>query len=81
MDLELTDQQQMLRDATREFAVKRLLPQAQEAEEQEHNAPELLRELASMGYCGIGTPEKYGGSNLDAVSYARKITEKSYGDA
>ncbi len=81
MDLELTDQQQMLRDATREFAVKRLLPQAQEAEEQEHNAPELLQELASMGYCGIGTPEKYGGSALDAVSYALMITELSYGDA
>ncbi len=81
MDLKLTDQQQMLRDATREFAVKRLLPQAQEAEEQEHNAPELLQELASMGYCGIGTPEKYGGSALDAVSYALMITELSYGDA
>ena len=81
MDLKLTEQQQMLRDATREFAVKRLLPQAQEAEEQEHNAPELLRELASMGYCGIGTPEQYGGSALDAVAYALMVTELSYGDA
>jgi len=81
MDLKLDDQQQMLRDATREFAVKRLLPQAAEAEENEQNAPELLRELASMGYCGIGTPEKYGGSGLDAVSYALMISELSYGDA
>jgi alkylation response protein AidB-like acyl-CoA dehydrogenase len=34
-----------------------------------------------MGYCGIGTPEQYGGSGLDAVSYALMISELSYGDA
>jgi alkylation response protein AidB-like acyl-CoA dehydrogenase len=81
MDLKLNDQQQMLRDATREFAEKRLLPQAAEAEHNERNDPALLEELAGMGYCGIGTPEKYGGSALDAVSYALMITELSYGDA
>ncbi len=81
MDLKLNDQQQMLRDATREFAEKRLLPQAAEAEHNERNDPALLEELAGMGYCGIGTPEKYGGSALDAISYALMVTELSYGDA
>ncbi|MEZ4387074.1 MAG: acyl-CoA dehydrogenase family protein [Candidatus Krumholzibacteriia bacterium] len=81
MDLKLTEQQQMLRDATREFAVQRLIPQAEQAEHAGANAPELLAELAAMGYCGIGTPEQYGGSGLDAVSYALMISELSYGDA
>lgn len=81
MDLKLNEQQQMLRDATRQFAEQRLLPQAEEAELNNGNAPELLAELGSMGYCGIGTPEQYGGSGLDAVSYALMISELSYGDA
>ena len=58
MDLKLNEQQQMLRDATREFAEKKLLPQSEEAEINEGNDPALLKELAAMGYCGIGTPEQ-----------------------
>jgi butyryl-CoA dehydrogenase len=81
MDLKLNEQQQMLRDATREFAETKLLPQAEEAEINEGNDPALLKELAAMGYCGIGTPEQYGGAGLDAVSYALMISELSYGDA
>jgi butyryl-CoA dehydrogenase len=81
MDLQLNDQQQMLRDATRQFAEQRLIPQAEAAEHAGMIDPELLRELAGMGYCGIGTPEQYGGSGLDAVSYALMISELSYGDA
>jgi alkylation response protein AidB-like acyl-CoA dehydrogenase len=81
MDLKLNDQQQMLRDATREFAEKKLLPNAETFEHAEEIPAEVLQELAAMGYCGIGTPEKYGGSDLDAVSYALMISELSYGDA
>ena len=81
MDLELTEQQTMLRDATRQFAEQKLLPQAEEAERDCGTAPAMLQELASMGYCGIGTPEQYGGSALDAISYALMISELSYADA
>ncbi|HOX24151.1 MAG TPA: acyl-CoA dehydrogenase family protein [Candidatus Krumholzibacteria bacterium] len=81
MDLKLTEQQQMLRDATRRFTEQRLIPHAEAAEHRGSIAPELLAELAAMGYCGIGTPEQYGGAGLDAVSYALMISELSYGDA
>ena len=81
MDLKLNEQQQMLRDATRQFAEQRLIPQAEEAERNDAIPEAVLKELAEMGYCGIGTPEQYGGSNLDAVSYALMIAELSYGDA
>jgi butyryl-CoA dehydrogenase len=81
MDLKLNEQQQMLRDMTREFAQKKLLPNAEEHERAEEIPAALLTELAGMGFCGIGTPEQYGGSALDAVSYALMISELSYGDA
>jgi len=81
MDLKLNEQQQMLRDATRQFAEQRLIPQAEEAERNDAIPEAVLKELAEMGYCGIGTPEQYGGSNLDAVSYALMVAELSYGDA
>ncbi len=81
MDFKLNEQQQMLRDATRQFSEQRLIPHAEEAERNDAIPETLLKELAEMGYCGIGTPEQYGGSNLDAVSYALMIAELSYGDA
>jgi butyryl-CoA dehydrogenase len=81
MDLKLNDQQQMLRDATRQFAEQKLIGQSEAADHAAEMSPALLRELAAMGYCGIGTPERYGGTELDAVSYALMISELSYGDA
>ncbi len=81
MDLKLNETQQMLRDATRDFAEKKLIPNSEAHEHAEEVPAALLQELAAMGYCGIGTPEQYGGSGLDAVSYALMISELSYGDA
>jgi butyryl-CoA dehydrogenase len=81
MDFQLTADQQMMRDATRTFAEKRLDPLAEEAEHRGATHPEILRELAEMGFCGIGTPAEYGGAALDAVTYALIIAELSWADA
>ncbi len=81
MDFRLTDDQQMMRDATRTFAEKRLDPLAEDAEHRGATHPEILKELGEMGFCGIGTPAEYGGAALDAVTYALIISELSCADA
>jgi len=81
MDFKLTETQQMMRDATRDFAAKRLDPLAEEADHKAELPDGILQEIAGMGYCGIGTPEKYGGAGLDAITYALVIEELSWADA
>src|SRR2546423_15063167 len=70
----------MVRDTMRTFAQKRLAPFAA-AWDREHIFPrEALRELASLGACGVVIPEAYGGAGLDYVSLAVTLEEIAAGD-
>ncbi len=81
MNLSLSEEQTMLRDSTREFARERLAPLAAEAEEQGFSHPEVLTELAELGYFGICTPEEYGGAGFDTLCLVLAIEEISKVDA
>ncbi len=76
MDLELTEEERMLRDAARAYAQEKLQPRAIEAFETEHTDPEIFREMGGMGLLGVTIPEEYGGLGAGYVSYglvAREI--------
>jgi alkylation response protein AidB-like acyl-CoA dehydrogenase len=75
VDFELNEDQQMMRDAAREFAEKRLLPNAARYDEEERLPDELFAELAELGYMGMLIPEEYGGMGLDPISYACIVEE------
>ncbi len=75
MDFELNEDQEMMRDAAREFAEKRIFPNAAKYDEDARLPDELFAELAELGYTGIVAPEKYGGMELDLISYACIIEE------
>ena len=77
MDFNLTEEQTMLRDSMRDFAKERLAPLAEEADQQGFTHPEILKELAELGYCGICTPPEYGGAGFDSICYALAIEEVS----
>ncbi len=77
MNFELNEDQQMMKDAAREFAEKRLFPNAAKYDEEERLPGELFAELAELGYLGMLVPEKYGGMELDPISYACIIEEFS----
>ena len=77
MDFELTDEQQLIRDAVREFAETEVTPIAAELD-RDHRFPyELLPKLAEMNLMGMPYPEKEGGAGADYVSYAIAIEELS----
>jgi len=81
MDFNLTEEQTMLRDSIRDFARERLAPLAEEADQQGFTHPEILKELAELGYCGIITPPEYGGAGFDTLCYALAMEEVSKVDA
>jgi butyryl-CoA dehydrogenase len=81
MSIDLTEDQQMIKELAAKFATEQLKPRAAEFEEKEEVPPEILRELGSLGFMGMMVPEELGGSGLDAVSYAVAVEEIAKADA
>ena len=59
---QLTEDEQMLKDAAAEFADSVIQPKVQEMDEQAKLDPELVELFFEMGFMGIEIPEKYQGS-------------------
>jgi len=75
MDLELTEEQRLLRETAREFATKEVLPKAA-AIDRDHRYPkELVAKMGELGFLGIAVPEQYGGAGMDCVSYVLVLEE------
>lgn len=77
MDFNLTEDHDMMRDFGRDFAQKRLAPIAEEMDANGDIPEEILKEAAELGFFGLLAPEKYGGQELDTLSYALIIEELS----
>jgi len=76
----LTQEQEMIRDAMRDFACERLAPFAAEWDRHSTFPRAALQELAGLGACGMVVPERWGGAGLDYVSLALALEEISAGD-
>src|SRR5210317_577492 len=81
MDFSLTEDQQMIRDAAREFAQNEIAPVAAEFDRSGEFPVGTIKAAAELGFMGIEIPEEYGGSGLDPVSYALVMAEISAADA
>ena len=76
----LSPDQEMIRDAVRDFAQEQLWPHAARWD-REHVFPhEAHRGLAALGAYGICVPENYGGAGLDYVTLALVLEEIAAGD-
>lgn len=73
---QLSEEERMLRDAAKNYAVEKLQPRVISAFANEETDPEIFREMGDMGLLGITIPEEYGGLGASYVSYglvAREI--------
>jgi len=77
MDFELSTQKSQFRDLIREFARRSIAPVAREWELTDRYPAEIIDEMKAMGLFGILVPEEYGGTAIDAVSYAIVFEEIS----
>ncbi len=81
MDVELTQEQILLRDTCREFADRELKPHAKRWD-REHKFPaEAVKKAFELGLAGVAVPGEWGGAGMDNVAYALAIEEISRGDA
>jgi len=77
VNLELTEEQQLLQKSVREFAEAEVQPLAKENDETGKFPRELIQKAAELGLTGVAIPEAEGGSGMDHISYAIVVEEIS----
>ncbi|MQA54170.1 acyl-CoA dehydrogenase family protein [Pseudomonas piscis] len=79
-DIELTEEQVMIRDMARDFARGEIAPHAQAWEKAGWIDDALVHKMGELGLLGMVVPEQWGGSYLDYVAYALAVEEIAAGD-
>ncbi|AXL70889.1 acyl-CoA dehydrogenase [Pseudomonas aeruginosa] len=79
-DLELSEEQRMIRDMARDFARREIAPKAQSWEKAGWIDDTLVTQMGELGLLGMVVPEEWGGSYIDYVAYALAVEEISAGD-
>ncbi|MDZ7261865.1 MAG: acyl-CoA dehydrogenase [candidate division KSB1 bacterium] len=73
--MEFTEEQKMIRQLVREFALKELEPVASHIDETGEFPWENIKKMAELGLLGIPYPEKYGGAGMDTLCYSIAVEE------
>src|SRR6476619_804733 len=75
MNFELSDEQRLLRDTVREFALQEVKPVAEELDRTKAFPYEIVEKLGGLGLMGIPFPQEYGGGGADTLSYVLAVEE------
>ncbi|MFX1456765.1 MAG: acyl-CoA dehydrogenase family protein [Promethearchaeota archaeon] len=83
MEFSLTEDQNMLRKITREFAEEYLVPVARESDEKQELDETAFQKMKEMNYFGICIPEEYSGAGLhnDTIGHCIVVEEIGRADA
>ena len=81
MNFQLTEEQEMLRSAAREFADGEIAPLAEAIDRTETIPDDLRRKLRENSFFSLLIPREYGGIEVDAVSYVCIMEELSRASA
>ena len=81
MQIELTEEQALLRDTCRDFAARELQPNARRWDREHRFPAEAVKKCMELGLGGVAVPAEFGGAGMDAVGYALAIEEISRGCA
>ena len=69
LDAQLTDEERMVRETSRDYARGKLLPRVTRAYLNESFDREIMREMGALGLLGVTIPAEYGGAGLGYVAY------------
>ncbi|APW97786.1 acyl-CoA dehydrogenase [Halobiforma lacisalsi AJ5] len=78
--MELSDEQELVRESIREFVAEEVTPVVDEADENQEFPEEVWDGLAELGLTGLTVPEEYGGFDADRLTYSIANEEVAYGD-
>ncbi|SFA75692.1 glutaryl-CoA dehydrogenase [Collimonas sp. OK607] len=82
LDMQLSAEERMVRDAARAYSQERLMPRVQLAFRNEHTDRAIFNEMGELGLLGATIPEQYGGAGLNYVAYgliAREVERTDSG--
>jgi glutaryl-CoA dehydrogenase len=69
LDLQLSEEERMVRDTAQQYCQDKLAPRIQEAFRNEKTDPAIFREMGELGLLGPTIPAEYGGAGLNYVCY------------
>jgi len=75
LEEQLSDEERMIRDSTREYAQGELMPRVLEANRRESFDPVIMAEMGRLGMLGATLPEEYGCANINYVAYGLMARE------
>jgi alkylation response protein AidB-like acyl-CoA dehydrogenase len=77
--MDLTSEQEAVRNTVREFALEEIRPVAREADEHEEFPEGVWEGLAELDLTSLTVPAEYGGYDADGLTYALVNEEVAYG--
>src|SRR5262245_64878937 len=75
MNLELTQDQQILIDSVRDFCQAEMAPHSRRWDEEERCPDEIVPKLAELSLLGMLAEEEYGGAGVGLVEFASVLEE------
>lgn len=75
MQIELSDEQRLLREEVRRFAEDVVRPRAAEIDESGVLPRDFFEQAGELGLAGVAIPEEYGGAGMDPIAYCLVIEE------
>src|ERR1700747_2884335 len=81
MQFRLSEEESMIQQAARDFAMNECLPGVIERDELQRFPQEQIEKLAELGFMGMMVKPEYCGSGLDTMSYVLAMEEISKVDA
>ena len=78
--MQLSEEQQLIRDTARTFAQAELAPHAAIWDQQSQFPREAVQQMGELGWLGMIAPEQWGGGGADQVSHALALEEIAAGD-
>lgn len=81
MDLELSEEQEAVRQLAKDFVARDVAPHVVEWDRAENVDKSIVKKLGSLGFLGLTVPEEYGGSGGDHLAYCLVTEELGRGDS
>jgi len=80
MNLDLTEEQQLVEQSVREWAGRAVAPRIRELDRAHQFDRGVLPQMAELGLLGASVPQKYGGAGMDYISLGLACEELEYVD-
>ena len=75
IQFKLSSEQKLIQESTKEFAQQYISPGVIDRDQKSTFPKSQIRKLGELGYMGMMIPSKWGGSELDTISYVIAIEE------